>query len=68
MKRQQVHMTNISYIAAFIIGAILFAIFWKLLFGLASSLVVLAGLIGAATAVTLFWLRNENQYHGKGKR
>jgi hypothetical protein len=61
-------MTNISYIAAFIIGAILFAIFWKLLFGLASSLVVLAGMIGAATAVTLYWLRNENRHHGKGKQ
>lgn len=68
MKHAKIHMPNLSYVATFVIGVILFAVFWKMLFGLASSLVVLAGMIGAATAVTLFWLRNENQHHGKGKQ
>lgn len=67
MKLSKIHMPNLSYIAAFVIGVILFAFFWKMLFGSASSPVVLAGMIGAATAVTLFWLRNENQHHGKEK-
>ena len=53
MKHGKIHMPNLSYIAAFIIGVILFAMFWRILFGSASSLVVLAGMIGAATAVTL---------------
>ena len=68
MKHERIHMPNLSYLAAFVIGVILFAVFRKMLFGSASSLVVLAGMIGAATAVTLFWLRNENQHHGKGKQ
>ena len=68
MKHEKIHMPNLSYIAAFIIGVILFALFWRMLFGSASSLAVLAGMIGAATAVILFWLRNENQHHGKGKQ
>ncbi|HSO13923.1 MAG TPA: hypothetical protein VLT51_16215 [Anaerolineales bacterium] len=68
MKHAKIHMPNLSYVATFVIGVILFAVFWKMLFGSASSLVVLAGMIGAATAVTLFWLRNENQHHGKGKQ
>ncbi len=67
MKLPKIHMPNLSYIAAFVIGVILFALFWKMLFGSASSPVVLAGMIGATTAVTLFWLRNENQNHGKEK-
>ena len=68
MKQTNIHMPNLSYIAAFVIGVILFAVFWKTVFGSASSLVVLVGMIGAATAVTLFWLRNETQPHGKGKQ
>ena len=67
MKLPKIHMPNLSYIAAFVIGVILFALFWKMLFGSASSPVVLAGMIGATTAVTLFWLRTENQNHGKEK-
>jgi hypothetical protein len=59
MKHIKIHMPNLSYIAAFVIGVILFAAFWKMLFGSASSLVVLAGMIGTAVAVTLFRLRNE---------
>lgn len=67
MKHEKIHMPNLSYIAAFVIGVILFAVFWKMMFGSAPSLVVLAGMIGAATAVTLFWLRNEIQHHRKEK-
>ncbi|MBE0680720.1 MAG: hypothetical protein IH589_02310 [Anaerolineales bacterium] len=65
MKHQRIHLPILSYIAAFVIGAILFAVIWKMVFGSASSLVVLAGMIGAAVAVTAFWLRNENQHHIK---
>lgn len=68
MKLKNIHMPNLSYIAAFVIGVILFAIFWKMVFGSASSPVVLAGMIGSATTVTLFWIRNENHYQGKGKK
>lgn len=59
-------MPNISYIAAYIIGVILFAVFWKMMFNSASSAAVLAGMAGAAVAVIAFWFRNER--HGKGKQ
>jgi len=65
MKHQRIHMPSLSYIAAFIIGVILFAVFWKTLMGTASSMVVLAGMVGAAVAVAVFWLRNEHQHHIK---
>ena len=65
MKHPKIHMPNLSYIAAFVIGVILFAMFWKMVFGSASNLVVLAGMVGTALAVTLFWLRNEIQHHRK---
>ena len=58
-------MPTLSYIAAFVIGVILFAVFWKTLMGTASSMVVLVGMVGAAVAVAVFWLRNENQHHIK---
>ena len=58
MKHEKIHMPNLSYIAAFVIGVIIFAVLWRMLFGSASGLMVLAGMIGAATAVTIFWLRN----------
>jgi hypothetical protein len=67
MKHEKIHIPNISYIAAFVIGVILFAVFLRMLFSSASSLVVFAGMVGVATAVTLFRLRNENQHHRKGK-
>lgn len=68
MKHEKIHMPNLSYIAAFFIGVILFAVIWKMLFGSASSAVVLAGMVGAVVAVTIFWLRNEYQHHiKKGK-
>ena len=65
MKPERIHMPNISYIAAYIIGVILFAVFWKMMFNSASSAAVLAGMAGAAVAVIAFWFRNER--HGKGK-
>ena len=68
MKHTKIHMPNLSYVAAFVIGVILFAVIWKMLFGSASSEVVLAGMLGAVVAVTVFWLRNENQHHRKGKQ
>jgi len=59
MKSTRIYMPNVSYIAAFVIGVILFASFWKTLFGAASSVVVLAGMAGVVVAVCIFWLRNE---------
>ncbi len=68
MKHEKIHIPNISYIAAFVVGAIMFASIWKAWFGSASSAAVLAGMAGAAVAVTAFWLRNEFQHHRrKGK-
>ena len=66
MKHAKIHMPNISYIAAYIIGVILFAVVWKTMFNSASSAAVLAGMAGAAVAVIAFWFRNER--HGKGKQ
>lgn len=59
MKHARILTRNLSYIAAFIIGVILFASFWKAWAGSASSTIVLAGMTGVAVAVTIFWLRNE---------
>jgi hypothetical protein len=68
MKHQRIHMSNLSYIAAFVIGVILFATIWKSFFGSASSLMVLAGMAGVTTMVMVFWIRNEIQHHKpKGK-
>lgn len=58
-------MPTLSYIAAFVIGVILFAVFWKTLMGAASGAVALAGMVGTVVAVAIFWLRNENQQHIK---
>ena len=62
MKPQRIHMPALAFISAFVIGVILFATFWKMLFGSASSLVVLAGMAGTAIAVIVFWFRNEIQH------
>jgi ABC-type uncharacterized transport system permease subunit len=59
MKPARIHMPNLSFVAAFIIGVILFASFWKSWFGSASSSIVLAGMAGVVVAVIIFWLRNE---------
>ena len=68
MKHTKFHMPNLSYVAAFVIEVILFAVFWKMMFNSASSAAVLAGMAGAAVAVIIFWLRNEIQLHGRGKQ
>jgi glucan phosphoethanolaminetransferase (alkaline phosphatase superfamily) len=43
----------LSYLAALIIGVILFAAVWKSVFGSASSSVVISGILGVAVAVVL---------------
>ncbi|MFH1907724.1 MAG: hypothetical protein ABIL11_10165 [Chloroflexota bacterium] len=68
MKRERIHIPILSYIAAFVIGIILFASFWKAWFGSASSAVILAGMAGAAVAVTAFWLRNEIQHRNNKEK
>ena len=57
MKGSKLHL--LSYMAALVIGAILFAVLWKWLFGSASSTVVIAGLAGVVVAVSVFLLWNE---------
>ena len=57
MKRSQLHL--LSYMAALVIGAILFAVLWKWLFDFASSTVVIAGIAGVVIAVSAFLLWNE---------
>ena len=57
MKRSRLHL--LSYIAALVIGAVLFAVFWKWLFGSASSAVVVSGINGVFVSVIIFLLWNE---------
>ena len=57
MKGSKLHL--LSYMAALVIGAILFAVLWKWLFGSASSTVVIAGIAGVVVAVSVFLLWNE---------
>jgi hypothetical protein len=45
--------------AALVIGAILFATFWKWIFGSASNTVVTAGIAGVVVAVIIFLVWNE---------
>ncbi len=59
MKHERIHLPNLSYVAAFVIGVILFASFWRAWFGSASGSIVVAGMAGVVVAVTIFWLRNE---------
>lgn len=47
-----------SYLAALVIGMILFAAFWKTLFGTVSSPVVIAGITGVAVSVIFFLVLN----------
>ena len=68
MKHERIYIPNLSYIAAFVIGVILFAVFWKAWFGSATSVMVLAGMAGAAVAVTAFWLGNEIQHRNNKKK
>lgn len=57
MKRSRLHL--LSYMAALFIGAILFAVLWKWLFGSASSGVVISGIAGVVVAAIMFLLWNE---------
>ena len=57
MKRSPLHA--LSYLAALVIGAILFAVMGKWLFGSASSTVVITGIAGVVVAVSVFLLWNE---------
>ena len=67
MKHERIHMHNLSYIAAFVLGVILFAVFWKAWFGSASSMVVLAGMAGVAVIVTTFRIRDEIHHRNNRK-
>ena len=68
MKHEKIHIPNLSYIAAFVIGVILFASIWKAWFRAASNAMVLAGMAGTAVAVGAFWLRNEIQNRNKKEK
>lgn len=68
MKHERIHIPNPSYIAAFVIGVILFASVWKAWFGSASSVVVLAGMVGVAVTVAAFWLQNEIQHRNNKEK
>lgn len=49
----------LSYLEALVIGAILFAVFWRSIFGSGSSGVVISGIAGVVVAVIIFLLWNE---------
>lgn len=49
-------MSTVSFLCAFVIGVILFAVIWKTFLGFASNSVVLAGMTGVATVVTTLWI------------
>ena len=68
MKHERIHIPNFSYIAAFVIGVILFASIWKVWFGSASSAVVLAGMAGVAVAVTVFRIGNEIKHRNNKEK
>ena len=57
MKRSR--LLILSYVAALTISTILFATFWKWLFGSASSAVVISGITGVVVAVIIFLVWNE---------
>lgn len=67
MKASRIHLPNISFIAAFVIGVILFALILKSLFGSASSAMILAGMAGVAVAVSAFRIRQELHSNKKEK-
>jgi len=65
MKNDKVNWSTISYIAAFLIGVILFWSFDRDWLNLKSPLIFLAGLIGVAVAVLAFgaWNIYYNSHH-----
>jgi tetrahydromethanopterin S-methyltransferase subunit E len=50
-----------SYLAALVIGMILFATFWKSVFGTASGPVVIAGIAGVVLAVLFFLILSDRK-------
>lgn len=56
----------LSYLAALIIGVILFAALWKSIFGSVSSLVVISGILGVVVAVILFLVLSAFRRPGGG--
>ncbi|MBM3181755.1 MAG: hypothetical protein FJZ86_15605 [Chloroflexi bacterium] len=68
MKHERIHIPNFSYIAAFVIGVILFTSIWKVWFGSTSGVVVLAGMAGVAVAVTVFRIGNEIKHRNNKEK
>ena len=66
MKRSRWHV--LSYLAAVYMGAILFAVVWKWLFGSATSTVVISGIAGVVIAVSVFLLWNERNKPKDGNK
>jgi membrane-bound metal-dependent hydrolase YbcI (DUF457 family) len=63
MKSIRFEMSIVSFLCAFVIGVILFAVIWRIFLGSASNNVVLAGMTGVATVVIVFWIN----HHKKSK-
>ena len=65
MRNKKSNLPAITYVAAFLLGAILFWSFGKDWLDLESALVFLAGLIGVAVAVPAFgaWNIYYNSHH-----
>lgn len=66
MRKSRLHV--ISYLAALIIGAILFAVFWNWMFGSLPRGVVISGDAGVVVAVTVFLFWNEFKKPKDGDR
>ena len=65
MKNGKANFSTLSYLCAFLIGAILFWTFGKQWLDLTSALVFLAGLLGVAVAVLLIGAWNIFRHSGK---
>lgn len=61
MKNPKPHV--LSYLAALVIGIILFATLWKSIFGSASNTVMISGILGVVIAVVLFLVWNAFKQH-----
>lgn len=59
MKKERISLPNLVYIAAFVIGIILFASVWEAIGSTGSSAAVLAGLAGVVVAVMAFRIWND---------
>jgi hypothetical protein len=65
MKNQKLAWSKITYLSAFVIGAILFWFFGKAWLDLSSVSIFLAGILGVGTAVLGFgaWTIIHNSHH-----